>query len=69
MLKRIKEFIFGSKRTGDCPVCGGSGTMTGRKSLCPDPYWDINLRCENCGAVTDGRVIYTDVPREQWHNV
>lgn len=66
MLKRIKEFIFGSKQTVDCPVCGG--TMTEQKSLRPDPYWDINMRCENCGAITDGRVIYTDVPREQWYD-
>lgn len=65
MIDSFKKFLFGERKTEPCPVCGG--TMVEQKSFVPDPYWDINLRCEDCGAYFDGRIIHTDVPRGEWN--
>jgi len=65
MLEKIKEFLFGPEpEKTSCPVCGG--TMIEKKTLVPDPYWDIVLQCEDCGAACDGVSIHTDVPKEEW---
>jgi len=65
MLEKIRRFLFGPEpETTDCPICGG--TMVERGTWRLDPYWDVCLQCEDCGAVSDGRTIYTDVPKEEW---
>jgi len=66
VLEKVKEILLRQRTNEACPVCGG--TMIKDRWFLENQYAD--LRCKNCGAITDWETKYvsTKVVKESGQN-